>query len=57
MIQDKEHPGVLVYALVFFLLLTLVSYLLLQQYLEADQVSQSQPQLISPALDINDIFK
>lgn len=54
---DKESPLILVYALVFFLMLALVSYLLLKQSLEARQVSTDQTQLISPSVNIDNIFK
>ena len=59
MTNDKEHPFILLYTLVFFLLLTLVSYLLLKQYLESKDVpnSPSDSQLISPSIDINNLFK
>jgi len=32
MLQDKEHPALLAYMLIFFLLLTIVSYLMLRNY-------------------------
>jgi len=49
MIQDKEHPALLVYMLIFFSLLAVVGYLMLVNTTDPSLLSESSVDLKIPS--------